>query len=79
MDDCGTSHSIDYQEQGKKSFKDLSEEDQEKIREIVYLTDKFCIGEAAYCELRLAPGGDVLPRSYLVRQSENNVNELIHI
>ena len=29
--------------------------------------------------LTLASGGDGLPRSYLVRQSKNHLNELIHI
>ena len=66
QDDSGKTHSITYQGQGQgtKSFKELSKEDQDKIKEIVYLTDKFCIGEAAYHELTLASSGDGLPRSY---------------
>ena len=64
QDDSGKTHSITYQGQrqgqgqGAKSFKELSKEDQDKIKEIVHLTDKFCIGEAAYHELTLASGGD---------------------
>ena len=79
LDDNGKTHNINYHEQGPKSFKELPKEDQDKIKEIVYLTDKFCIGEAAYHELTLACGGESLPRSYLLRQSKNQLNELIHI
>ena len=75
----GKTHNINYQGQGAKSIQELSKEDQDKIKEIVYLTDKFCIGEAAYHELTLACGGESLRRSYLVRQSKNQLNELIHI
>ena len=75
QDNSGKTPSITYQGQGTKSFKELSKEDQA----IIYLTDKFCIGEAAYHELTLASGRDGLPRSYLVRQSKNHLNELIHI
>lgn len=79
LDDNGKTHNINYQGQGAKSFQELSKEDQDKIKEIIYLADKFCIGEAAYHELTLACGGGSLPRSYLVRQSKNQLNELIHI
>lgn len=79
LDHSGKTHNINYQVQGAKSFKELSKGDQDKIKEIVYLTDKFCIGEAAYHELTLACGGESLPRSYLVRQSKNQLNELVHI
>ena len=81
QDDSGKTHSITYQGQGQgtKPFKQLSKEDQDKIKEIVYLTDKFYMGEAAYYELTLASGGDGLPRSFQVRQSKNHLNELIHI
>ena len=59
----------------------MPKEDQDKIKDIVYLTDKFCIGEAAYHELTLScgGGGGSLPRSDLLRQSKNQLNERIHI
>ena len=59
LDNNGKTHSINYQEQGAKSFQELSKEDQDKMKEIVFLTDKFSIGEAAYHELTLSCGGKV--------------------
>ena len=49
-DSGGVSHTIDYQtsDRRKNSYKDLSEEEKEKIKQVLYVTDKFCIGEAAY-------------------------------
>ena len=41
--------------------------------------DKFCIGEAAYHELTCCPGGEELPRSYLVKQCKENLNKLCSI
>lgn len=41
--------------------------------------DKFCIGEAAYHELTCCPGGEELPRSYLVKQCKEDLNKLCSI
>ena len=32
---------------GKKGFNDLSEEDQDKVKSVLFLLDKFCIEEFA--------------------------------
>ena len=73
----GVLHTIDYQAEEKrnKSYKDLSEEEKERVKLVLYITDKFCIGEAAYHELAMTDGGGKLPRSYLVKQC----NSLCHI
>ena len=34
--------------EGKKGYEDLSEEEKIKVQQVLYITDKFCIGEAAY-------------------------------
>lgn len=80
-DGCSVSHTIDYQtEEGrKKAYKDLPEEEREKVQQILYFTDKFCISEAAYHELTMTEGGENMPRSYLVKQCKNYLNSLCHI
>ena len=80
-DSGGVSHTIDYQtsDRRKNSYKDLSEEEKEKVKQVLYVTDKFCIGEAAYHSLTMTDGGEKLPRSYLVKQCKNDLNNLCHI
>jgi hypothetical protein len=81
QDDDGKCHPLEYkyQAQEKRSFKDLPEDDQEKIQQILFITDKFCIGEAAYHELTMMDGGEQLPRSYLVKQCKHAMDQLCHI
>ena len=38
-----------------------------------------CIGEAAYHELTMTQSGEGLPRTYLIRQCKESLNELCHI
>jgi hypothetical protein len=73
-------HTIDYQAgKSSKSYKDLSETEKEKVKQVLYVTDKFCIGEAAYHELTMVDDGGKLPRSYLVKQCKDDLNSLCHI
>lgn len=53
-----------YQEH-QKPYNDLPEDEQDKIKGILFITDKFCIGTAAYHELAMSQGGEELPRTYL--------------
>ena len=62
-----------------KCFNDLSEEDQDKVKSVLFLLDKFCIGDAAYHELTMCSGGGDLPRSYLIKQCKDDLNKLCHI
>ena len=81
-DDNGRLHTIEYQsnaDRTKCSYKDLSEEEKIKVQQVLFITDKFCIGEAAYHELTMTNGGEGLPRSYLVKQCKKNLNDLCHI
>jgi hypothetical protein len=59
-----------------KRYKDLSEGEKQRIKEILLIVDQFCIGEAAYHEVTMTPAGENLPRSYLVKES---LNVLTHI
>jgi len=79
-DDKGEKYKLDYSSEGNpKSFKDLSDKEQEKVKCVLFLTDKFCISDSAYHELTMTTGGDNLPRSYLIKQCRENLNELCHI
>ena len=57
-----------------KMYKDLSEREKSRVEEILYIVDQFCIGEAAYHELTMAPAGAGLPRSYLIKQCKESLN-----
>ena len=76
-DDKGENYKLDYSSEGNpKSFKDLSDKEQEKVKCVLFLTDKFCISDSAYHELTMTTGGENLPRSYLIKQCRENLNEL---
>ena len=79
LDESGKSHTITYSDEKKKSFKDLPEEEQKKVKNILFVLDKFCIGDAAYHELTMSDGGEDLPRSYLIKQCKDDLNKLCHI
>lgn len=79
-DNSGTDYELDFKERPvKKSYKDLPEAEQQKIREVLLIQDMFCVGEAAYHELTMVPVGEKLPRSYLVKQCKDSLNQLCHI
>lgn len=78
-DDKGGNHTISYNEKEKRAFKDLNEEDQSKIKNVLFVLDKLCIGDAAYHEMTMVPGGEGMPRSYLIKQCKNDVNKLCHV
>ena len=52
---------------------------QERETQEKFLTDKFCISGSAYHELTMTTGGENLPRSYLIKQCKENLNQLCHI
>ena len=78
-DDKGGKHAISYSDKEKRTFKDLNEEDQNKVKNVLFVLDKFCIGDAAYHEMTMFPGGEGMPRSYLIKQCKNDVNKLCHV
>lgn len=73
------SHTVDFTNKEKKALKDLSESEQDKIKHIVFVLDKFCIADSAYHELTMSSGGEGLPRSYLIKQCKTDLNSLCHI
>ena len=78
-DELGGSHTISYSKKVRKSYKDLGEADQQKVKNVLFILDKFCTGEEAYHELTMAEGNDGLPRSYLIKQCKDDLNKLCHI
>ena len=78
-DDKGGKHAISYSDKEKRTFKDLNEEDQNKVKNVLFVLDKFCIGDAAYHGMTMLPGGEGMPRSYLIKQCKNDVNKLCHV
>ena len=75
----GLNHTLSYEENETKSFKDLSEEEKDKLKSVLFVLDKFCIGDAAYHELTMCSGGEDLPRSFLIKQCKDDLNKLCHI
>lgn len=77
VDETGTQRTYSFQAKEKKAYKELSDEEKQKVKSILYLLDKFCIGDAAYHELTMLCEG--LPRSYLIKQCKGEINKLSHI
>jgi hypothetical protein len=48
----------------KSSYQDLPEEERQKIKDLLFILDKFNVSESAYRELKVFCEG--LPRTYLV-------------
>jgi hypothetical protein len=61
----------------KSKFQDIPHEDQEKIKMVLHIMDRFCIGDAAYHALSVQAGG--LPKGYLIKQCRNEINKLFSI
>lgn len=80
-DESGNFYSLDHQAPPEKklAYKDLSEEEQDKVKSVLFVTDKFCISNAAYHELTMLEEGNGLPRSYLVKQCKEKLNQLCHV
>ena len=77
-DQDGCSHTLDYCEKSPSGkYEDLSQDDKDKIEQVLFLMDKFCMGDEVYHELTMFT--ESLPRSYLVKQSRAQLNKTYHI
>ena len=80
LDKEETANTISFlDDKGKKGFNDLPDEEKNLIKEIVYIQDRFSIGDATYRELTMTSAGGGLPWSYLIRQCKDSLNALCHI
>ena len=65
-------------EPGRAStFSTLPEGEKNRIEQILFLLDKFCVGDNFYHELSMMVDG--LPRSYLVKQCRQDLNNMCHL
>ena len=61
-DKDGKATELDYGKDKGTSFNDLSQEGKDNVRSLLYIMDKFCVGDAAYHEVSMIV--DDAPRSY---------------
>ena len=69
--------SDEQQENTTTGLDSLSEEEKEKVEQILFLLDKFCVGDSFYHELSMI--NDDLPKSYLIKQRRTQLNDMCHI
>lgn len=60
---------------GKAAYKFLNDEEKDKIKQVVYIMDSFCVSDAAYHELSMIDTNG-LPRSYLIKQCRQDLNSI---
>jgi hypothetical protein len=60
-----------------KGFDALSDDDKSKVEKVLFLLDRFCVGDHFYHELSMVING--LPKSYLVKQRRDQLNKMCHI
>ena len=58
-------------------FEALSIEEKLSVAKVLFLLDKFCVGDSFYHELTMTIDG--LPKSYLVKQRRDQLNNICHI
>lgn len=64
-------------EGGEKGYERLSKEEKEKVEKVLFLLDKFCVGDMFYHEFSFVCDG--LPKSYLIKQCRDTFNNMCHI
>lgn len=58
-------------------FEALSDDEKAKVERVLFLLDKFCVGDLFYHELTMVLDG--LPKSYLVKQRRDKLNSICRI
>ena len=76
----GSKHNVkmasdEQQENIATGLDSVSEEEKEKVDKIVFLLDKFCVGDSFY---QFSMYND-LPKSYLIKQQQTQLNDTCHI
>ena len=61
----------------ENGFDGLCEDEKDKLEKILFLLDKFFVGDAFYHELSMVCDG--LPKSYLIKQRRQQLNDICHI
>ena len=68
--------SDEQQENTATGLDSLSEEEKEKVDKILFLLDKFCVGDSFYHEFSMY---NDLPKSNLIKQRRTQLNDMCHI
>ncbi|CAB4006241.1 Hypothetical predicted protein [Paramuricea clavata] len=76
-DEDGSNYSFDYAADHGASSNLCQNDIKERVEQILFLLDKFCVGDAVYHEFTSL--SDDLPKSYLVKQMRGNMNKTYHI
>ena len=78
-DDEGLIHTMHYSSPTPTphGYKNLREEEKDKVEQVLFLLDKFCVGDEVYHELSMIVEG--LPKSYLLKQKRSDLNKTYHI
>ena len=69
-----TTSRLNHSRERRKKVQTLSEEEKLKVEKIVFLLDKFFVGDAFYHEILMITDG--LPRSYSVKQCCDELNKM---
>lgn len=85
-DENGTNYNLGSSSQSNNNdgnsnsgYNGLSEGDKGKVEQILFLLDKFGVGDEFYHEVTMTKQGEELPRSYLVKQLRSSLNTSCHI
>lgn len=70
-------HASQNEQSKNKQYDSLSEADKEKVETVLYLMDKFSVGDAFIHELNMEVNG--MPKSYLIRQCRDKLNSACSI
>ena len=76
----GQSHTLEMDKENSKTkggIDYLTDTEKAKIEQVLFLLDKFCVGDAFYHEMTMIADG--LPKSYLVKQRRDQLNDICHI
>lgn len=79
QDEEGVPYNLVYSTPTSSScgYSKLTEDEKNKVEQVLFLLDKFCVGDEVYHELSMILEG--LPKSYLVKQSRSELNKTYHI
>lgn len=73
----GDSHKLDFDSKKGRQYNDLTEDEKSRVERVLFLLDKFCVGDQFYHEFSYICNG--LPKSYLIKQCRSNLNDLCHL
>ena len=70
-------YNVEYTD-SERGYSKLSEADRSKLEQVLFLLDKFCVGDEVFHELSISSNGS-LPKSYLIKQLRSDLNKTYHI